>query len=76
MNPPPRTLGVQSKFRTLIKKKKKKEEARIQRESTFLLRCYCNARRESKVWIICLTDRVYTGVIQYCKRKYYKNLVD
>lgn len=48
MNPPPRTLGVQSKFRTLIKKKK--EEARIQRGSTFLLRYYCNARRESKVW--------------------------
>lgn len=45
MNPPPRTLGVQSKFRTLIKKKKK-EEARIQRGSTFLLRCYCN--REGK----------------------------
>lgn len=75
MNPPPRTLGVQSKFRTLIKKKKK-EEARIQRGSTFLLRCYCNARRESKVWIMCLTDRVYGILIQYCKRKYYKNLVD
>lgn len=26
MNPPPRTLGVQSKFRTLIKKKKKKKQ--------------------------------------------------
>lgn len=26
MNPPPRTLGVQSKFRTLIKKKKKKKK--------------------------------------------------
>lgn len=29
MNPPPRTLGVQSKFRTLIKEKKKKQESNV-----------------------------------------------
>lgn len=69
MNPPPRTLGVQSKFRTLIKEKKKKQESNVDQRCFYYVVSVMREGVDDGVVFNKSWHNLFDSI--YCKRKYY-----